>query len=138
MSDKTTDELLAAVPLFAGLSRSDRRHVGNLATRVSVPAGATFDFALTVRIHDGEDLLTTIYEGLKLLELTGLGGSGSRGYGKVKFAALKLDGVDVSPDFDGVDEGEFCDSTTEEQAKEACAQTVGEFVTWYTESKAEG
>lgn len=60
-----------------------------------VPAGATFDFALTVRIHDGEDLLATVYEGLKLLELTGLGGSGSRGYGKVRFTELKLDGSDV-------------------------------------------
>jgi len=60
-----------------------------------VPAGAIFDFALTVRIHDGEDLLGTVYEGLKLLELTGLGGSGSRGYGKVKFTSLNLDDVDV-------------------------------------------
>jgi CRISPR-associated protein Csm3 len=62
-----------------------------------VPAGATFDFALTVRIHDGEDLLATLYEGLKLLELTGLGGSGSRGYGKVKFASLELDGENALP-----------------------------------------
>jgi len=60
-----------------------------------VPAGATFDFALTLRVHDKEDLLAMVYEGLKLLELTGLGGSGSRGYGKVKFAALQLDGNDV-------------------------------------------
>lgn len=60
-----------------------------------VPAGATFDFALTLRVHDGEDLLDMVYVGLKLLELTGLGGSGSRGYGKVKFAELKLDGADV-------------------------------------------
>lgn len=67
-----------------------------------VPAGATFDFALTVRIHDGEDLLATVYQGLKLLELTGLGGSGSRGYGKVKFAELKLDGVNVLPELDKV------------------------------------
>lgn len=67
-----------------------------------VPAGATFDFALTVRIHDGEDLLATVYEGLKLLELTGLGGSGSRGYGKVKFAKLELDGVDMLPVLDKV------------------------------------
>ena len=60
-----------------------------------VPAGATFDFALTLRIHDSENVMATVYEGLKLLELTGLGGSGSRGYGKVKFASLHLDGVDV-------------------------------------------
>ncbi|OIO57140.1 MAG: type III-A CRISPR-associated RAMP protein Csm3 [Alphaproteobacteria bacterium CG_4_10_14_0_2_um_filter_63_37] len=60
-----------------------------------VPAGATFDFALTVRVHNKEELLPMVYEGLKLLELTGLGGSGSRGYGKVRFTRLKLDGSDV-------------------------------------------
>lgn len=60
-----------------------------------VPGGARFEFALTIRVHDGEDLTATIYEGLKLLELTGLGGSGSRGYGKVRFTSLSLDGQDV-------------------------------------------
>ena len=30
--------------------------------------------------------------GLRLLELTGLGGSGSRGYGKLRFTALACDG----------------------------------------------
>lgn len=67
-----------------------------------VPAGASFDFALTLRVHDAEDLLATVYEGLKLLELTGLGGSGSRGYGKVRFTELKLDGEDVLPELDKV------------------------------------
>jgi CRISPR-associated protein Csm3 len=61
-----------------------------------VPAGAQFDFALTLRVHDREDLLATIYEGLKLLELTGLGGSGSRGYGKIRFPKLILDNEDVT------------------------------------------
>lgn len=60
-----------------------------------VPAGAFFDFALTIRVHDGEDLLGIVYEGLKLLELTGLGGSVSRGYGKIKIQSLTLDGQDV-------------------------------------------
>ncbi len=60
-----------------------------------VPAGARFVFNLTIRQHDGEDLLPTLWRGLKLLELTGLGGSGSRGYGKVKFVRLALDGDDV-------------------------------------------
>lgn len=67
-----------------------------------VPAGATFDFALTVRVHDGDDLLAMVYEGLKLLELTGLGGSGSRGYGKVRFVSLSLDGQDVKAELDKV------------------------------------
>jgi CRISPR-associated protein Csm3 len=67
-----------------------------------VPAGAAFDFALTLRIHDGEDLLPMVFEGLKLLALTGLGGSGSRGYGKVKFTRLELDGEDVLPELNKV------------------------------------
>ncbi|HXH02918.1 MAG TPA: type III-A CRISPR-associated RAMP protein Csm3 [Candidatus Competibacteraceae bacterium] len=63
-----------------------------------VPAGARFEFALTIRVHDGEDLMPTVYEGLRLLELTGLGGSGSRGYGKVRFEKLDLDGQNVLPE----------------------------------------
>ncbi|MEQ1620568.1 MAG: type III-A CRISPR-associated RAMP protein Csm3 [Methylococcales bacterium] len=59
-----------------------------------VPATAKFDFNLTIRVHDGEDLTETLLVGLKLLEYTGLGGSGSRGYGKIKFLDLKLDGED--------------------------------------------
>lgn len=59
-----------------------------------VPATAKFGFNLTIRVHDDEDLTDTILLGLKLLELTGLGGSGSRGYGKIAFRDLKLDGQD--------------------------------------------
>jgi CRISPR-associated protein Csm3 len=60
-----------------------------------VPAGARFDFNLTVRVHDGEDLMDAVYRGLKLVELTGLGGSGSRGYGKLRFLDLALGGESV-------------------------------------------
>lgn len=56
-----------------------------------VPAGARFEFNLTMREHDHENLLPVALRGLRLLELTGLGGSGSRGYGKVKFTSLQLD-----------------------------------------------
>lgn len=67
-----------------------------------VPATAKFDFNLTIRAHDNEDLTDTILVGLKLLELTGLGGSGSRGYGKITFCDLKLDGHDVQSRLDQV------------------------------------
>ena len=60
-----------------------------------VPATARFEFNLTIRVHDHEDLTDTILVGFKLLELTGLGGSGSRGYGKFAFRDLKLDGQDI-------------------------------------------
>lgn len=58
-------------------------------------AGAEFDFALTLKVIDGEDLLPMVLEGMKLLELDSLGGSGSRGYGKIEFRDLTLDGVPV-------------------------------------------
>jgi len=67
-----------------------------------VPATAKFDFNLTIRVHDREDLTETILVGLKLLELTGLGGSGSRGYGKIVFRDLKLDGEDFQAKLDQV------------------------------------
>lgn len=55
-----------------------------------VPAGAKFEFRLTLREHKNDgDLLDTILKGLRLIEISGLGGSGSRGYGKVQFNNLK-------------------------------------------------
>lgn len=61
-----------------------------------VPAGALFDFRLSIKqlAGDGEELLDTVLQGLKLLELDSVGGSGSRGYGKVKFVGLKINGAD--------------------------------------------
>ena len=69
-----------------------------------VPAGARFDFRLSVKrlAGDGDELLTTVLQGLKLLELDSIGGSGSRGYGKVKFVGLAVDGQDQQAEFDKV------------------------------------
>ena len=57
-----------------------------------VIAGAEFDFRLSFKVIDGEDLLPMVLQGLKLLEADSLGGSGSRGYGKIAFTKLALDG----------------------------------------------
>lgn len=69
-----------------------------------VPAGARFDFRLSVKrlAGDDEDLLNTVLQGLKLLELDSIGGSGSRGYGKVRFVGLEIDGADAQARFDAV------------------------------------
>jgi len=69
-----------------------------------VPAGAQFDFRLSVKklAGDGDDLLNTVLQGLKLLELDSVGGSGSRGYGKVKFVKLKVDGLDAQERLDAI------------------------------------
>ena len=67
---------------------------GNPRQTERVPAGAEFDFKLTLRQFEDDkpDLLDLVLKGLKLLELDSLGGSGSRGYGKVKFTELTVDG----------------------------------------------
>lgn len=69
-----------------------------------VPSGATFDFRLSIKVldtdGDGIELRRLLFQGLRLLELDSLGGSGSRGYGKVKFKDLRLDDSDVQQEFD--------------------------------------
>lgn len=63
-----------------------------------VPAGAEFDFKLTLRQFEGdsEELLDLILKGLRLLELDSLGGSSSRGYGKIAFEKLTVDGKETT------------------------------------------
>ena len=65
---------------------------GNPRQTERVPAGAEFDFKLMLRQFEGDkpELLELVLKGLKLLELDSLGGS--RGYGKVKFTKLTVDG----------------------------------------------
>jgi CRISPR-associated protein Csm3 len=65
-----------------------------------VPAGALFEFQLTLKVHGDEDLLDDLLVGFKLLELTGLGGSGSRGYGKIRFTGLAMSGKDLQTRLD--------------------------------------
>lgn len=64
---------------------------GGLRHIERVPSAIEFDFDLSIRIFDGDnaELFENILKlGLKLLELDALGGSGSRGYGKVKFSDI--------------------------------------------------
>ena len=51
-----------------------------------VTAGTEFDFSVSLKqLGEEEDLLSLLLEGLKLLEKDALGGSGSRGYGRLRF-----------------------------------------------------
>jgi CRISPR-associated protein Csm3 len=68
-----------------------------------VPAGASFDAQFVFRLYDTGDAgkrdrecLAWFIQGLDLLELDALGGSGSRGYGRVRFENLTLTGLDGS------------------------------------------
>ncbi|BFU59574.1 MULTISPECIES: type III-A CRISPR-associated RAMP protein Csm3 [Rodentibacter] len=68
---------------------------GNPRQTERVPAGAKFDFKLTMRQfeNDSQELVELLLKGLRLLELDSLGGSGSRGYGKVEFVELMVGDV---------------------------------------------
>ena len=63
-----------------------------------VPAGAEFEFEMVLNIYEGDNekaLLDMVLEGMELLQDDFLGGSGSRGYGKVKLSVDKLYFKDV-------------------------------------------
>ena len=64
---------------------------GGLRQMERVPAGAEFEFRLTYMVFDESDKENFKYIplGLKLIEMVGIGGSTSRGYGKIKFKKLK-------------------------------------------------
>lgn len=51
-----------------------------------------FEGEIKIRVHegDGKELFNTILKGIKLIEDDYLGGSGSRGYGKVEFKIEKI------------------------------------------------
>lgn len=70
-----------------------------------VLAGTVFDFKLSMKRFGGdpEQLTWIILQGLKLLERDSLGGSGSRGYGKVRFDNLKINDEDISAKFHSLD-----------------------------------
>ncbi len=65
---------------------------GGLRNQERVPAGAEFEGEITVDIYSEGDieLLEKLLTGLKLLENSYLGGSGSRGYGKVVFTEVTI------------------------------------------------
>ena len=68
---------------------------GGVRTTERVPAGAEFlaEFILNIWDDDedeGAKLLALFRKGINLLESDYLGGSGSRGYGQIKFGELKM------------------------------------------------
>ncbi len=64
-------------------------------TQERVPAGAEFDLEITLQVFDTDNETKSkeiVKEGLLLVQKSYLGGSGSRGYGKVRFSDIKIDG----------------------------------------------
>jgi CRISPR-associated protein Csm3 len=57
-----------------------------------VPAGAEFNAEFIINVWDDdkeEELMALFEKGIRLLENDYLGGSGSRGYGQIKFGEMK-------------------------------------------------
>jgi CRISPR-associated protein Csm3 len=76
----------------AGLRRMER-----------IVSGALFDFSLSYKVFDmgnndngkiDQDNFKVLLKGMRMLELDSLGGSGSRGYGKIEFINLKKDNTE--------------------------------------------
>ena len=67
-------------------------------TKERIAAGAKFDFEVTVRVFEGDDekkFIDRLKEAINIVEMEYLGGSGTRGYGKVKFADFKTEKVTI-------------------------------------------
>jgi CRISPR-associated protein Csm3 len=66
-----------------------------------VPAGVEFAFEMAFKVfeNDPEDYFNTVLNGMRLLELDALGGSGSRGCGRIKFTDISIDGELQSENF---------------------------------------
>lgn len=77
-----------------------------------VPSGARFNLEMVFKVYSLNDdggqgdrrCLELLLQTMKLLEQDALGGSGSRGYGKVRFLDLKLDGKPIQDKFDAIRE----------------------------------
>lgn len=73
---------------------------GGLRHTERVPSGAAFEFGIVFRLYDfgdggarDRDCLNWTLQGLHLIEQDALGGSGSRGYGRIRFDGLHV--IDV-------------------------------------------
>jgi len=71
---------------------------GGVRQTERVPAGVKFNVQFVINVWDedgdGENLLNLLKKGIRALELDYLGGSGSRGYGKVSFDWEKINKPD--------------------------------------------
>ncbi|MCL2485339.1 MAG: type III-A CRISPR-associated RAMP protein Csm3 [Endomicrobia bacterium] len=97
VNDETKDYVLSEIKSENSINRRNSKAESPRFIE-RVPEGVKFDFVVSIKDFDGDggNLLAAFYKGLKLLELDALGGSGSRGYGKIKFENLNLVGAGVS------------------------------------------
>ncbi len=69
-----------------------KTRTGGLRLLERVPVGAKFNFEIIINAFDDDDITAMekeLLKGIEMLENNYLGGSGTRGYGKVKFEILE-------------------------------------------------
>jgi len=96
-ADLAITQFRGEVRSFAGLANRERFQL-----REVVCAGVHFDFRLSLQTGR-TGAMESILLGLKLLEWQGIGGSTSRGMGRIKFSELKANGVSLQARLDQLD-----------------------------------
>ncbi len=92
LKQKPTDLLYTEIKFENTINRKDA--VANPRQLERVPAGAKFAFKLVYNLENTQELKTDfeiLAQAFKLLQLDYIGGSGSRGYGKVNFSNFKVE-----------------------------------------------
>ena len=73
---------------------------GGIRQTERIPAGVSFDVEFVINVwnndEDGKKSLNLLKEGILALENDYLGGSGTRGYGQVKFSNLEIEDIDLA------------------------------------------
>lgn len=98
---KNPDLTLSEAKTEVCINRLTGTQGGGLRIMERVPAGVVFDLNITLKCYDEEEDrgdLDIILKGLKLLTNDALGGSGSRGSGKIEFRGLKVNDEEISLD----------------------------------------
>lgn len=94
----STDKLLEARAETMIDRKTGTAANGSLRQIERTSSGIEFNLEMTIEIYQGDDenkLISTIKEGLKMVEASGLGGSTSRGYGRVSIEDIKVEDIEV-------------------------------------------
>lgn len=111
LQDKSANELIACdnldMPYTEGKWENRIDRVKGTASdprqMERIPAGVFFDVEFVVNVWDDDtekDLLDLLQKGINALENDYLGGSGSRGYGQIKFGELKYSHADETTNWE--------------------------------------
>jgi len=86
---KTSEDMVLSEAKYENVINRQKGTAEHPRQTERVPAGVKFDFDIRIKVldeHDDEaELVDMVKKGFELIESDYLGGSGSRGYGRVKF-----------------------------------------------------